>query len=88
MGSPIGPVTSWIKVVYHLGKLAMALLFTLAVFKWKVWRAKTSFRSALLTAGLSEDVVKSLTISYAEGNKLISSLVNSACSPKGMQGSS
>ncbi len=68
------------KISFHIGKLGLSMLLAYPVFRWRVRRAKGSFKDALLAEGLSEDVAKSLAKSYEQSNRKMLSLVDTGFS--------
>ena len=67
----MSPVTSWLKVPYHLGKLSAVVILALPYLRWKMWSAKRAFRAELLNSGVPIELANNLTASYDRSNKLM-----------------
>ncbi len=67
----MSPVTSWLKVPYHLGKLSVVVMLALPYLRWKMWSAKRAFRAELLHSGVPIVLANNLTASYDRSNKLM-----------------
>ncbi len=76
----MGSLTNWLRISFHLGRLGLSMLTVYPVFRWKVRRAKASFKDALLAEGLSLDVANTLATSYDQSNWKMLSLVDSGFS--------
>lgn len=76
----MGKLVNYLKITFHVSKLGLTILLAYATFKWRVRRAKGSFKKTLLSEGLPENVASTLAQSYHESNRKMLNLVNSGFS--------
>ena len=77
----MSPVTSWLKVPYHLGKLSAVVILALPYLRWKMWSAKRAFRAELLSSGVPIELANKLTASYNLSNKRMVGSLRKGLSP-------
>ncbi len=69
-------LVTYLKITFHVSKLGVTILLAYATFKWKVRRATRSFKEALISEGLPEELASTLAQSYNQANKKILHFVN------------
>ena len=68
------------RISFHVARLGLSTLTLYAVFRWKVRRARASFKDSLLEEGLSKDVANTLAMSYDQSSRKMLSLMDTGFS--------
>jgi hypothetical protein len=64
---------------YYFGKLLFTGIYALAYLRWRIWRAKHTFKAELLRMGIPKTSAKNLASQYnAQNKQIFGSLMNFA----------